>query len=68
MHLYAVSMGLLTPLLTNWVGKPIQDKTGLTVKYDFPLQRPALDGEAAQFHGGGRIRVLPSLSHWKSSG
>lgn len=61
MHFYATSMGSLTPLLTNWVGKPVQNKTGLTGRYDFRLQRPALGGEAAQSDGGGS-NLRPSIS------
>ena len=48
MHFYAISMGSLTPLLSNWVGRPVLDKTGLTNRYDFRLQRPALGGPSAQ--------------------
>ena len=49
MHFYAVSMGSLTPLLSNWVGaRPVQDKTDLTGRYDFRLKRPALGGPSAQ--------------------
>jgi uncharacterized protein (TIGR03435 family) len=48
MHFYAVSMGSLTPLLSNWEGRPVQDKTGLIGRYDFRLQRPALGGPSAQ--------------------
>jgi bla regulator protein BlaR1 len=42
MHFYSVSIGSLTPLLSNWEGRPVQDKTGLVGRYDFRLQRPAL--------------------------
>ena len=38
----------MTPLLSNWTGRPVQDKTGLTGRYDFRLERPALGGESAQ--------------------
>jgi uncharacterized protein (TIGR03435 family) len=48
MHFYAVSMGSLTPLLSNWEGRPVQDKTGLIGRYDFRLLRPALGGPSAQ--------------------
>ncbi len=60
MHFYAVSMGSLTPLLTNWVGKPVQDRTGLTGRYDFRLQRPALGGPSAQPAEGDPRPSIPS--------
>lgn len=60
MHFYAVSMGSLTPLLTNWVGKPVQDKTSLKSRYDFRLQRPALGGPSAQPVDGDPRPSIPS--------
>jgi uncharacterized protein (TIGR03435 family) len=60
MHFYATSMGSLTPLLTNWIGKPVQDKTGLTGRYDFRLQRPALGGPSARTAASDPRPSIPS--------
>ncbi len=42
MKLYRANMGLLTTMLTSMAstGRPIQDKTGLTGKYDIVIQQP----------------------------
>jgi bla regulator protein blaR1 len=52
LHFYAVSMTSLAPLLSNSAGRPVQDKTGLTGKYDLRMPNPAMpavsaDGSAA---------------------
>jgi bla regulator protein BlaR1 len=60
MHFYATAMGSLTPLLTNWVGKPVLDGTGLTARYDFRLQRPALGGPSAGSADGDPRPSIPS--------
>jgi bla regulator protein blaR1 len=51
-HFYAVSMTSLVSVLSNWAGRPVQDKTGLTGKYDLQIPNPAMpaasaDGSAA---------------------
>jgi bla regulator protein BlaR1 len=40
-HLYETSMATLAPLLSDITGRPIQDKTGLTGKYDLVFQKPS---------------------------
>lgn len=47
-HFYEASMATLASLLSSTAGRPIQDKTGLTGKYDFVLQKPdPADGPVA---------------------
>jgi uncharacterized protein (TIGR03435 family) len=51
-HFYAVSMTSLAPVLSNSAGRPVQDKTGLTGKYDLRMPNPSMpppsaDGGAA---------------------
>ena len=46
-HFYAISMTSLAPLLTNWAGRPVQDKTGLTGKYDMQMPNPAMPAAGA---------------------
>jgi bla regulator protein blaR1 len=51
-HFYAVSMTSLVSVLSTWAGRPVQDKTGLTGKYDLQMPNPAMpaasaDGSAA---------------------
>ncbi|HEY4379812.1 MAG TPA: TIGR03435 family protein [Acidobacteriaceae bacterium] len=46
MSMYGTSMGMLATLLSSMgrVGRPVQDKTGLTGKYDITIQRPDMGG------------------------
>jgi uncharacterized protein (TIGR03435 family) len=60
MHFYSISLGSLTPLLSNWIGRPVQDNTGLAGRYDFLLQRPALGGASAQSDGLDPRPSIPS--------
>ncbi len=46
-HFYAVSMTSLAPLLSNLAGRPVQDKTGLTGKYDLQMPNPAMSVTSA---------------------
>jgi uncharacterized protein (TIGR03435 family) len=39
-HFYEASMATLASLLSSTAARPVQDKTGLTGKYDFVLQKP----------------------------
>ena len=41
-HFYAVSMTSLVSVLSTWAGRPVQDKTGLTGKYDLQMPNPAM--------------------------
>jgi bla regulator protein blaR1 len=69
-HFYAAPMVSLAPLLSNMAGRPVQDRTGLTGKYDFALQRPApnvpppggsQDGIAASDPGPSIFSVVEDL-------
>ena len=65
-HFYAVSMTSLAPLLSNWAGRPVQDKTGLTGKYDLQMPNPAMpvasvDGSAAADPQGSVITSMEDL-------
>ena len=60
MHFYGVSIASLAPLFSNWTGRPVQDNTGLTGRYDVVIVRPALGGPAAAQDGGPDSR--PSIS------
>ena len=62
MHFYDVAIGSLTPLLTNWEGKPVLDKTGLTGRYDFRLQRPSLGGPSAASDDDQRPSIPEALA------
>jgi uncharacterized protein (TIGR03435 family) len=37
MNFFAASMGTLTPIVANLAGRPVEDKTGLTGRYDFSI-------------------------------
>ena len=60
MHFYAVSMASLISLLSNWADRPVQDKTGLTGRYDFQLKRPALGSPSTQPVEGDSRPSIPS--------
>jgi bla regulator protein BlaR1 len=65
-HFYGVSMTSLAPLLSNWAGRPVQDKTGLTGKYDLQMPNPAMppasaDGSAAADPQGAVITSMEDL-------
>jgi bla regulator protein blaR1 len=66
LHFYAVSMTSLAPLLSNWAGRPVQDKTGLTGKYDLQMASPAMpvaspDGSAAADPEGSVVTSMEDL-------
>jgi uncharacterized protein (TIGR03435 family) len=44
LHFYGAAIKTLAPLLSNYAGRPVQDNTGLTGKYDFALEKPAPPG------------------------
>ena len=44
---YDVPMASLTPVLANFAGRPVQDKTGLTGRYDLTLERDSPDPSMA---------------------
>jgi bla regulator protein BlaR1 len=43
---YDASMATLTPFLSIFAGRPVQDKTGLTGRYDFSLKKPSPMGSS----------------------
>ena len=47
MHLYAASMTALASMLSNWAGRPVQDKTGLTGRYDLQMANPEMPAAGA---------------------
>lgn len=53
LHVYAASMGSFASLLSNFAKQPVQDKTGLTGKYDIVVPNLAMVGEMAQRQDGG---------------
>jgi uncharacterized protein (TIGR03435 family) len=59
-------MTSLAPVLSNWAGRPVQDKTGLTGKYDLQMPNPALppasaDGSAAADPQGSVVTSMEDL-------
>jgi len=40
LHFYAISMNAFAPFLSGGAGRPVQDRTGLTGRYDFTFQKP----------------------------
>ena len=45
-NMYGISMASLASMLSMSVGRPVQDKTGLTGKYDITMKEPAPSGSA----------------------
>jgi bla regulator protein BlaR1 len=65
-HFFAVSMTSLASLLSNWAGRPVQDKTGLTGKYDLQMPNPAMppasaDGSAVADPQGSVVTSMEDL-------
>jgi uncharacterized protein (TIGR03435 family) len=64
MSFFGASIGTLTPILSYLSGRLVQDKTGLTGKYDLSIQMsfnslgPAIDSAMAQ--AGSPVDVLPA--------
>jgi len=46
-HLYEATMAAFAPLISEFAGRPVQDKTGLTGRYDFVVRKPAEQNLAA---------------------
>ena len=44
---FGVPMASLTPVIANFAGRPVQDKTGLSGKYDFVLERDSPEPNVA---------------------
>jgi len=42
--MYGISMASFATWFSSWAGRPVQDKTGLTGKYDLTMKQPALSG------------------------
>jgi uncharacterized protein (TIGR03435 family) len=43
-HFYTTSMAALAESLSGWAGGPVQDRTGLTSKYNFSVTRESAEG------------------------
>ncbi|MEG9432191.1 TIGR03435 family protein [Terriglobus sp. ADX1] len=43
MHFYGVPLSAVAGVLSNIMGRPVQDATGLTGKYDISLKMPSMD-------------------------
>ncbi len=52
MRFYQTSIPVLASVLTDLTGRPVEDKTGLTGKYDFAMVLPAKEGGADPLAGG----------------
>jgi bla regulator protein blaR1 len=50
LHFYGAPVNILASVLSSSAGRPVQDKTGLTGRYDFLLQRPT-SGASAPMDG-----------------
>jgi bla regulator protein blaR1 len=52
-HYFGITIGQVTALLLGEAGRPIQDKTGLTGKYDMTIEKPvpAAVGQGSQQQG-----------------
>lgn len=48
LHFYGAPVNTLASVLSSAAGRPVQDKTGLTGRYDFQLQRPTTSGPSTQ--------------------
>ena len=46
--LYAAPIGALAVLLSNFAGRPVQDRTGLTGRYDMSFRRPRPGGPSME--------------------
>jgi len=44
--MYGISMASFATWFSSWAGRPVQDKTGLTGKYDLTMKQPAPSGPA----------------------
>jgi uncharacterized protein (TIGR03435 family) len=44
--MYGIPMASFATWFSSWAGRPVQDKTGLTGKYDLTMKQPALSGPA----------------------
>ena len=55
MHLYGASMTALASVLSNWAGRPVQDRTGLTGRYDLQVSNPEMQAASAD---GGAAPIL----------
>jgi len=48
MHFYGVSLSAVAGVLSNITGRPVQDATGLTGKYDVSLKMPSIDAPSQE--------------------
>jgi bla regulator protein BlaR1 len=52
-HYWGVTIGQLAATLLNGGGRPVQDKTGLSGKYDFTISMPVPDDTPSGTQQGG---------------
>lgn len=75
MHFYGVHLSAVAGVLSNIMGRPVQDQTGLTGRYDVSLKMPSLDspGQGASSIGSGLsvsevvkelgLKLVPTKGH-----
>jgi uncharacterized protein (TIGR03435 family) len=75
MHFYGVPLSSLAGVLSNIMGRPVQDSTGLTGRYDISLRMPSMDSpsEGASTNSSGLsvsevvkdlgLKLIPTKGH-----
>jgi uncharacterized protein (TIGR03435 family) len=51
-HFYGTRVGALAVILSNVAGRPVENKTGLTARYDMALRRPQVGGPSTEADSG----------------
>jgi bla regulator protein BlaR1 len=52
MHFYGTHVGALAVILSNVAGRPVENNTGLTARYDMALRRPQVGGPSTEADSG----------------
>ena len=75
MHFYGVPLSAVAGVLSNIMGRPVQDATGLTGRYDIALKMPSMDspGQGAPSNSSGLspsevvkelgLKLVPTKGH-----
>jgi uncharacterized protein (TIGR03435 family) len=75
MHFYGVPLSAVAGVLSNIMGRPVQDATGLTGRYDISLRMPSMDSpsQEASINGSGLsvpevvkdlgLKLVPTKGH-----
>jgi uncharacterized protein (TIGR03435 family) len=58
---YDAQVALLTPLMANYVGRPVVDRTGLKGRYDIRVPKPAMDGQPGSENDPSMNEIVDSL-------